>query len=65
MNKHIIEGHWKEVKGKVKEQWGKLSDDRLDVIDGNKDQLSGEIQKSYGVSKDDADKQVKEFDKAR
>ncbi len=64
MNKDTIEGNWKELKGKVKTQWGKLTDDRLDVIDGKRDQLAGEIQQAYGVSREEAEKQVKEFEKA-
>lgn len=63
MNRDIIEGNWKEFKGKVKAQWGKLTDDRLDVIDGKRDQLTGEIQEAYGISKDEAEKQVKDFEK--
>lgn len=63
MNRDIIEGNWKETKGKVKQQWGKLTDDQLDVIDGKRDQLAGEIQKAYGVSRDEAEKQVKDFEK--
>lgn len=62
MNKDIIEGNWKELKGKVKVQWGKLTDDRLDVMDGKRDQLSGEIQKAYGITKDEAEKQLKAFE---
>lgn len=62
MNKSIIEGNWNEFKGKAKEKWGKLTDDQLDVIDGKRDRLKGEIQQAYGVSKDDAEKQVEEFE---
>lgn len=64
MNTDTIEGNWKEFKGKVKEQWGKLTDDRLDVINGKRDQLSGEIQQAYGITKDEAEKQIKDFEKA-
>lgn len=64
MNKDTIEGNWKEFKGKVKVQWGKLTDDRLDVINGKRDQLSGEIQQAYGITKDEAEKQIKDFEKA-
>lgn len=62
MNKDTIEGNWTEFKGKVKEQWGKLTDDRLDVIAGKRDQLRGEIQQAYGLSKEEAEKQVKDFE---
>ena len=58
MNDDRMEGNWKQFKGKVKEQWGRLTDDDLDVIDGKKDQLAGKIQESYGVSKDEAESQI-------
>ena len=56
-----IEGNWKQFKGKVKERWGKLTDDELDVIAGKKDQLSGKLQKAYGISEDEADRQIADF----
>jgi uncharacterized protein YjbJ (UPF0337 family) len=62
MNKDTIEGNWKEFKGKIQEKWGKLTDDRLDVIEGKRDQLAGEIQQAYGISKEQAEKQVKKFE---
>ncbi|WLD56813.1 CsbD family protein [Salinispirillum sp. LH 10-3-1] len=62
MNSDIIKGNWKELKGSVKEKWGKLTNDRLDQIDGKRDQLAGEIQQAYGISKDEAEKQVREFE---
>ncbi|MDO3720748.1 CsbD family protein [Marinobacter sp. chi1] len=65
MNKDTIEGNWKELKGKVKEQWGKLTDDRLDEIAGRREQLAGEIQQAYGVTRDEADKQIKDFEQIR
>lgn len=62
MNWDIVEGNWNEFKGKVKAQWGKLTDDRLDVIAGKRDQLTGEIQKAYGITMDEAERQVKDFE---
>jgi len=62
MNKDIAEGNWKQVKGKVKEQWGKLTDDDFDVIAGKRDQLLGRIQERHGISRDEAEKQVKEWE---
>jgi uncharacterized protein YjbJ (UPF0337 family) len=47
-----IEGNWKQFKGQVKEQWGKLTDDELDQIAGKRDQLEGKIQERYGLAKD-------------
>ncbi len=62
MNWDIIEGNWKQFKGKAKEQWGKLSGDQLDTITGKREQLAGRIQETYGVSKEDAEKQLKAFE---
>ena len=63
MNWDQAKGNWKEFKGKVKEQWGKLTDDDLDVIEGRRDQLSGQIQKTYGASKEQDEEQIKAFEK--
>jgi uncharacterized protein YjbJ (UPF0337 family) len=63
MNWDIVEGNWKQFKGKAKEQWGKLTDDDLDVIAGKRDQLAGRIQEAYGVNKDEAEKQIDAFEK--
>jgi uncharacterized protein YjbJ (UPF0337 family) len=52
MDWNRVEGNWKQLKGKVKEQWGKLTDDDLDVIAGKRDQLEGKIQERYGLEKD-------------
>ena len=64
MNKDTIEGNWKQLKGKVKEQWGKLTDDDFDVIAGKRDQLLGRIQERHGISRDEAEKQVKDWERA-
>lgn len=61
MNKDIIKGHWKEIKGKVKQEWGKLTDDDIARIEGNYDQLEGLIQKQYGYRKDQAEKAIEKF----
>jgi uncharacterized protein YjbJ (UPF0337 family) len=63
MNKDIVEGNWMQLKGKVKEQWGKLTDDDLDVIAGKKDQLLGKIQERQGITKDEAEKQLSDWQK--
>ena len=63
MNKDIIEGNWNQLKGKVKEQWGKLTDDDLDVIGGKKEQLLGKIQERQGISRNEAEKQLEEWQK--
>jgi uncharacterized protein YjbJ (UPF0337 family) len=62
MNKDTVEGNWLQFKGKVREQWGKLTDDDLDVIAGKRDQLLGRIQERHGITRDEAEKQVVEFE---
>ena len=63
MNWDRIQGNWKQFKGKAKEQWGKLTDDDLDVVSGKRDQLVGRIQERYGIAKDVAEKQIDEWAK--
>lgn len=58
-----IEGSWKEMSGKVKEQWGKLTDDDLTVVAGKRDQLAGKIQERYGYAKDKADEEITAFER--
>lgn len=62
MNDDRMEGNWKQFKGKVKEQWGRLTDDDLDVIAGQRDQLVGKIQERHGVARDEAERQIKDFE---
>jgi uncharacterized protein YjbJ (UPF0337 family) len=64
MNSDQMKGKWKQMKGSVKERWGKLTDDDIDVIDGQHDQLIGKIQERYGIAKDAAQKQVDEWNAA-
>ena len=64
MNRDQIEGNWKQLKGKAKERWGKLTDDELDVIAGKRDQLEGKIQESYGYTKEKAREEVDDFCKS-
>lgn len=63
MNWDTIEGNWKQLKGKAKAQWGKLADDQFDIIAGRRDQLVGAIQKAYGIARDEAERQVMEWEK--
>jgi len=58
MNQDQMEGKWKQWKGAAKEQWGKLTDDDLDVIAGKQDQLIGKIQERYGIAKEAAQKEA-------
>lgn len=62
MNKDIFQGNWLQIKGKVKQQWGKLTDDDLDVIDGRRTELAGKLQERYGYGKDEAEKHLKEWE---
>lgn len=62
MNKDRMEGNWKQLKGKVREQWGKLTDDEVDQIAGKRDQLVGRIQESYGIGRDEAERQVTDWE---
>jgi len=63
MNWDRIEGNWKQAKGKVREQWGRLTDDHLDIIDGRRERLLGQIQESYGIARDEAEKQILAWEK--
>jgi len=62
MNWDRVAGNWRQFKGNVREQWGRLTNDQIDVIAGKRDQLAGKIQEAYGVSKDEAERQVKSFE---
>ena len=61
MNWDEIEGKWKQSMGKVKEKWGKLTDNDLTAINGKKEQLVGKIRERYGIAKEAAEKQLDEF----
>jgi len=61
MNWDQIAGRWTQCSGKVKEKWGKLTDDDQSVIGGKRDQLVGTLRERYGVAKDQAEKQIDEF----
>jgi uncharacterized protein YjbJ (UPF0337 family) len=61
MNWDQVEGKWKQLGGKVREKWGKLTDDDLQVIAGTRDQLVGRLQERYGIAKEEAQKQADAF----
>lgn len=63
MNKDTLQGNWTELKGKVKQQWGKLTDDDLTQINGSYQELEGKLQKAYGYQKDQLQKELDEFSK--
>jgi uncharacterized protein YjbJ (UPF0337 family) len=61
MNKDILEGKWKQLRGQIRERWGDITDDELDQIAGKYDQLIGKVQEKYGYSREEAERQVEEF----
>ena len=61
MNWDRIEGNWKQVVGKARAEWGKLTDDDFSIVAGRREQLAGKIQERYGVAKEDANKQISEW----
>lgn len=61
MNWDQVEGQWKQYKGQAKEKWGKLTDDDLDVIDGQRQQLVGRLQERYGIAREAAEGQINDF----
>jgi len=65
MYEHQLKGNWKQAKGWIKEQWGKLTDDDLDKIEGQREQLVGKIQERYGKARDEVEREVREWEKKR
>ncbi len=61
MNEDRIAGQWKQLAGKVKARWGKLTNDDLQVTEGNEQYLAGKLQERYGIARDEAKKQVNDF----
>lgn len=64
MNMDTLKGQWKQLTGKVKEKWGKLTDNDLAIVNGTRDQLIGKIQEKYGYARERAEKEVAEFERA-
>ena len=62
MNWDTIQGNWKQLTGRAKQQWGKLTDDDLTQVAGHRDQLAGKIQERYGIAKDEAEEQLKAWE---
>lgn len=61
MNSDVFQGKWKEIRGKVKEKWGDLTDDELTQIDGHRDRMSGWLQKKFGYDRARADREIENF----
>jgi uncharacterized protein YjbJ (UPF0337 family) len=64
MNWDQLKGNWKQFTGKVREKWGDLTDDELEVLRGKRDQFEGLLQKKYGLAKEEAKRQIDEFEKS-
>ncbi|MFW6009390.1 MAG: CsbD family protein [archaeon] len=62
MDKNFLKGKWKQVKGDVKSRWGKLTDDDLKEIEGNREKLIGKIQERYGINKEQAEREYNEWE---
>lgn len=61
MNWDIVQGNWTQWKGRLKEKWGDLTDDDIQMLDGKKDQIAGKLQERYGIARDEAEKQLDEW----
>ena len=61
MNRNQLEGTWHQIRGRVQEQWGRLTNDDLDIINGKYDQLVGKIESRYGMAKEEAERSVREW----
>lgn len=61
MNSEYLKGNWNQLKGRVRRQWGKLTKDELDIIRGDQEILIGKIQEHYGRSRDEAEREVREW----
>lgn len=61
MNWDRIEGNWKQFQGRIRQKWGKLTDDDVELVKGKRDQLAGRLQERYGIAKDEADRQIDDW----
>jgi len=64
MNWDQIQGNWRQLKGKIQANWGDLTDDDLDRIDGRREELMGKLQKAYGIGRDEAERQIDDFERS-
>lgn len=63
MNKEQLEGNWTQLKGKVREQWGQLTDDDIAIVNGRRDQLAGRIEERYGIAKEEVTRQIADWER--
>ncbi len=63
MNSDIVKGRWKQFQGHMRAQWGRLTDNQLSVIDGRREQLAGRIQEAYGLTQEQAEKEIADFER--
>jgi uncharacterized protein YjbJ (UPF0337 family) len=61
MNRDQMEGNWKQLKGRIKEKWGDLTDDELDRTEGRREQISGLLQERYGMGREDAERELDDY----
>jgi uncharacterized protein YjbJ (UPF0337 family) len=61
MDKDTVKGNFTQLKGKIKQQWGKLTDDEIDQMEGHAEVLAGKLQERYGLQREEAERQAKEF----
>ena len=61
MNKDILQGKWKQLKGRIQERWGELTDDEVDQIEGNQEQLAGLLQEKYGYTRERAEREINDW----
>lgn len=62
MNWDQVKGNWKQFSGKIKEEWGDLTDDDLTEIEGKRDQLAGKLQERYGIAKEEAERRISDWE---
>jgi uncharacterized protein YjbJ (UPF0337 family) len=63
LNEDVLKGKWKQIKGEAQKKWGKLTDDDLDQIDGDREKFLGKIQENYGVAKEEAESMLEDFER--
>jgi len=61
MNKDTMQGNWKQLKGKARQQWGRLTDDDVEQVKGQREELAGKLQERYGIARDEAERQIDDF----